>query len=619
MQRSREKYKELGLPRSEKKAFDKEYQFKAWGSAVDSESGRIGTPIEKLRQVEELTIALLKVGYATKKALQKLVGLFIHPFMHRRECMSLFHHIYVYIESLGDSKLTRLPQHIRDELLTAALVLPLSFSNARWGVSPQVAATDASSKGGGRASTLTTKVLAKTLFRFSEKRGEYCKLDWIEHPISPPTDMCQPPRALIQTMMKHRWCTTEKLIFRRREHINLLEMDMLKKEIQDRANSGRGNCRVVNLCDSRVAVGAYAKGRSSSRMLNHRLRCCLAWTLTSNLSISNLWVDTHSNPADYPSRGREIPPPEDSFDDVLLASEQVRQVQEPRSAGVQGLMEREARLRSSDIVAEPLPPVVPVADPPSQQLDHVGSDVAERWTFREVFAGKARMTGAVKKLGVLKVEEPIDYKKGKKFHEPHNILNNHCFSFLKREAQKPFQAWHFGLPCCSFSVLQHSNGGTRRRHLPEGNGILERELIGNEILRRTMILINLLEQNGNKWSLENPDSSYAWWMPSLKEKLMSKGVEVAVLDQCAYGLRLLGTDNQYGPCKKHTRFAGNIPGLADLSRTCKCRKSHVHAVGGVRTKAGWKRRSELAGHYPAALAYKYAAIISGLGEEPCTQ
>lgn len=616
MQRSRNKYKELGLPRSEKKAFNKEYCFKAWGSSVDSETGRIGSPVEKLRQVEELTIALLRTGCATKKALQKLVGLFIHPFMHRRECMSLFHHIYVYIESLPDNKLVRLPHHIRDELLTACLVLPLSSSNARWAVSPQVAATDASSKGGGRASTLTTKVLAKTLFRFSERRGEYCKLDWVEHPIPPPTDMHQAPEVLIQSMMKHCWSTTERTVFRRKEHINLLEMEMLKKEIQDRANSGRGNCRVVNLCDSRVVVGAYAKGRSSSRMLNHRLRCCLAWTLAADLSISNLWVDTHSNPADYPSRGRDIPPPQDSSHDFLLDSEQVRQVQEFRSPATQSLLEREARLRSADVVAEsPVPSFCKRASEPPPQI-RVESAMPKQWTFREVFAGKARMTQAVRKLGLFKVEEPIDYKRGKSLHQLHNILEPECFEFLKTEARKPFQVWHFGLPCCSFSVLQHSNGGTRRRHQPEGTGILERELIGNEILRRTIILINILESCGSKWSLENPDSSYAWWMPKLKEKLNKHSTEIAVLDQCAYGLRLLGTHGQYGPCKKHTRFVGNIEGLGDLSRACTCKQPHVHAVGGVRTKAGWKRRSELAGHYPAALAYKYAEIVSGLANEP---
>lgn len=42
MQQSRGKYDSLKLPRSTKKAFDKEYVFKAWGTEVCSSSGRVG-------------------------------------------------------------------------------------------------------------------------------------------------------------------------------------------------------------------------------------------------------------------------------------------------------------------------------------------------------------------------------------------------------------------------------------------------------------------------------------------------------------------------------------------------------------------------------------------------
>ena len=75
VQGSRKRYAELGLPRSIKKAFDKEYCFKAWGTQVDSSSGRVGTPLQKLRQVEELTLRLISQKHASKKALQKLLGL----------------------------------------------------------------------------------------------------------------------------------------------------------------------------------------------------------------------------------------------------------------------------------------------------------------------------------------------------------------------------------------------------------------------------------------------------------------------------------------------------------------------------------------------------------------
>lgn len=108
----------------------------------------MSSPLEKLRQIEVLTLALLQHGLAFKKALQKLVGLYVHPFMHRRECMCVFHHIYQYMDNVPEQGVHRIPQHIRDELLTAAVLLPLASCSARWPVSVQIAATDASSTRG---------------------------------------------------------------------------------------------------------------------------------------------------------------------------------------------------------------------------------------------------------------------------------------------------------------------------------------------------------------------------------------------------------------------------------------------------------------------------------------
>lgn len=86
---------------------------------------------------------------------------------------------------MGEGKKCKLPQHVKDELVTATLLLPFSGSNIRLPVSVQIAATDASSRRGGRAACLTTKAMAKTLYRFGEKRGEYTRLDWGLHAIPP--------------------------------------------------------------------------------------------------------------------------------------------------------------------------------------------------------------------------------------------------------------------------------------------------------------------------------------------------------------------------------------------------------------------------------------------------
>jgi hypothetical protein len=123
-------------------------------------------------------------------------------------------------------------------------------------------------------------------------------------------------------------------------------------------------------------------------------------------------------------------------------------------------------------------------------------------------------------------------------------------------------------------------------------------------------LIAALTKAGNCWPLENRHSSYVWQMPSLQAWVKQHCAYEAVLHQCSYGLMLKDDDGKYGRCKKQTRFLGNRPHLDQMSRLCSCRTNHVHAVGGIKTKQGWKRRSEMAGQYPMRLCHKYGELVS---------
>ena len=125
--------------------------------------------------------------------------------------------------------------------------------------------------------------------------------------MKPAATMKPAPGPLVESMQKHHWTACQSLKFDRKEHINVLGLEMVKQEIKDRSNSGRCNARVMNLCDSKVAVGCFTKRRSSSRNLNHKLRSCMRWHLASNLQLVNLWVATDMNPADHPSRDKPMP------------------------------------------------------------------------------------------------------------------------------------------------------------------------------------------------------------------------------------------------------------------------------------------------------------------------
>jgi len=60
------------------------------------------------------------------------------------------------------------------------------------------------------------------------------------------------------------------------------------------------------LSDSAVVCGASAKGRSSSRRLNHLLRKLAGLPLRYEIKVELIWTPTVANPADPPSRGADL-------------------------------------------------------------------------------------------------------------------------------------------------------------------------------------------------------------------------------------------------------------------------------------------------------------------------
>ena len=159
---SRAKYQEEGIPTSKKKSFNKAGNFVAWGTEVDSASGRVGAPLAKLRQLGKVLTQVLELAKVSKKMLRQVVGL-IHPFMHRRNLMCLLQETFVWIETLEDHESAKLPPAVKEELVWCALCLPVAEANIRWEVSSRVGCSDASLTGGGRAATLTLPSVAQTL------------------------------------------------------------------------------------------------------------------------------------------------------------------------------------------------------------------------------------------------------------------------------------------------------------------------------------------------------------------------------------------------------------------------------------------------------------------------
>ena len=129
--KSRSQYKHHGIPTSENKVFAKAEKFTAWGTEVDSKSGRVGTPLIKLKQLSQLLSSVCRLKSVSKKLLQAITGLLVHPFMHRRSLMCILQDTFMWIERLKEGESRPLPVAVREELLCSGLMLPLCHSNIR--------------------------------------------------------------------------------------------------------------------------------------------------------------------------------------------------------------------------------------------------------------------------------------------------------------------------------------------------------------------------------------------------------------------------------------------------------------------------------------------------------
>ena len=100
----------------------------------------------------------------------------------------------------------------------------------------------------------------------------------------------------------------ERKACRNSVHINILELRGFLDSEKD-ASRCFFPIRFMELCDSQVTLGAILKGRSSSVGLNQELQQSLAHHLGAGVYSNGGYTPTELNPADDPTRGKEVRKP----------------------------------------------------------------------------------------------------------------------------------------------------------------------------------------------------------------------------------------------------------------------------------------------------------------------
>jgi hypothetical protein len=335
--------------------------------------------------------------------------------------------------------------------------------------------------------------------------------------------------------------------------------------------------QLVNGVDSRVILGAFAKGRSSSSQLNKVLRGCLGLQVLGRKRVLNFWVPSADNPADDPSRSVTLRRPARS------------------PAGL-------ARL------------VLPERTPSKFSCHGVGGD---HIFCRELFAGCAGLTSALRRLH-LACDVPMEAFPQRRVYVKEHDLRRRPVVQLLEEAIKggSYKYLHFALPCSSWSCIQLMNGGSRRLGFSEGDSLNPKEVEANSLADAVARLCWLQHRAGGYFTIENPDSSYVWSYQPIAS-LLRCCVDV-VFDQCTYMLRpphhaSLDADTRI---RKRTRIRTNLVLLQKLGQQCTGGHTHFHCLGSVNVGGKSMSVAQAAGQYPPLLCSKWASLVKvGLTQE----
>ena len=541
------------------------HTFDAWGTRVRSRPGDVSTPIEKRRALSCVLLYVVLLGAVPKPVLESLLGLVVHPFMHRRCLMSAFHRVYKHMSMFGDFDIVTLTCDIKMELVLAALLLPCAYTNIRAPVDTVVSTTDATPMRGGATAVVVSNELCEKLYGASPDKGWHARLDqdpeW--HP-----GVCVESDKVVEEMVDCLpWRETRNHDFAKTSHINLQEKRETSNELRVRVTASVLPKRYVNLADSLVHVGSSNHGRSSSFQLNGLMRRDLGWRVLGQKDEIALYLNTKHNPSDDPSRNaclREPLPPADWM---------------------------------TDLFAPGIPVGIPNSVPKARRL------------CKEVFSGCSHLSVHLGKCG-LNVGKPFEAypSKGVYIHAC-DVLDPITLTNLVSDIKAGVYFYmHFGIPCKSWGPAARLNKCTRSGDCPGGDGSLERELLGNRLADVVGQLCQLLIDNGGYYSIENPAGSYLFKYAPICRLIG----QLFNFCQCAYGLVLPGAQ-QHHYCRKNTSILSNLPELVILQLSCPgISATHVHDVAWGSRKLDGRTVSlaRSAGAYPPNLCMAWAQAVA---------
>ena len=201
--------------------------------------------------------------------------------------------------------------------------------------------------------------------------------------------------------------------------------------------------------------------------------------------------------------------------------------------------------------------------------------------FLEIFAGTGGVTAAMKQLGVPCLP-PIDIVAEGEVSSARDVQDEEFWAFIKELVRRgSVRFLHLGTPCSTFSMaraVKMKNGPRPLRSLEHplglptlGSAEKQQALLGNTLLDKSVEAALAVMAEGGDFSLENPEKSLLWNMPSIQFLKIMYPTFVVSFDQCCFGSLHL----------KPTTLLTSQDLLQALSARCKGGHKHVPLNPGI--------------------------------------
>ena len=206
--------------------------------------------------------------------------------------------------------------------------------------------------------------------------------------------------------------------------------------------------------------------------------------------------------------------------------------------------------------------------------------------------------------------EPVETPAGGVGYRPEHDLSLPGVQqkYLKMARSGYIGGAHCGIPCTTWGSLHNgTNGGTRRRHLPLGDGTRADEEVGNNELTFLIKFIKAMLSGGGWVTIEHPRNSLIQHHPVVANWLKRGVLNMIVFDQCTFGLGSPPGAAEKEIWKKSTMLLSTCIGFEKMAVRCDGRHAHTTIWDRIRVHGKLCSRATLAGRYPDKLCRAYAS------------